>query len=69
MIPKDQYISKIDLSSRISNKVVEDASVYTNERGEEIVSIEFKDSSRIYIETNKDNIRKTSIRYWEVDLD
>ena len=69
MIPKDQYISKIDLSSRISNKVVEDASVYTNAWGEEIVSIEFKDSSRIYIETNKDNIRKTSIRYWEVDLD
>ena len=67
--PADEYIAKKDISLRISNKIVNKASVYTNTYGEEIVRIEFTDQSHLDIETNRDNNTKVSIRYWEVDLD
>ena len=67
-ISADQYISKKDLSLRVSGKVIDDASVYTNIHGEEIVTLKFGDSSILYIESNRES-KKLSIRYWELDLD
>ena len=65
-MPTDRYIPKNDLSMCIEGKKVALASVYKNMYGEEIVSIKFEDDSCLYIETNKDNISKVSIRYCDI---
>jgi hypothetical protein len=65
----DRYIPKKDLPMCIEGKTIALASVYKNTHGEEIVSIKFEDKSCLYIETNKDSIKKVSIRYCETAVD
>lgn len=68
-MPVDRYIPKKDLPMCIEGKTVDFASVYRNVNGEEIVSIQFKDESCLYIETSKDNPSNVSIRYCEIAVD